>query len=332
MESNCEPPYKKLCLSQDDDAHPNSRSAGGSSLTRKESPVASASADAYDPYGEGIDSDEFESLEELITASQNIQATMSAPETRHLSSVSSTGEVNLAGAKVKATQHGHSTSAAGLATEAVSVSHTEADLELPSIDSGEESDSMVIDLTRDDTELRIGRSDGFVGVIKPGTPGVTVKREGRFKATPTRHTLAPLPTNTASHRLRDQKPIQPVLTPESRHAKSIKSEDAENSMPPLTYTPNGLKHEYPATPTQGYAMGLFKAEHEDKRPNRRKRAADGSPKLTSSPGVDLTKFLANEQNLASMPRAPQVPQLKTKLLDHQRQVFHTPHSTRASFC
>lgn len=332
MESSCEPPCKKLCQSQDGDAHSNSQPASNSSPAPKGPVAPSAGADAHDLYDEGLDSDEFESLEELVAASQNSQAT-SAPEIEANTSAPSTAEIDLAGPKVEATQHGHTASAVGVAAKTAPVSYTEADLEIPKIDACEESDdSMVIDLTRDDAELQVRRSDGFIGVIKPGTPGITVKCEGSFHATPARRTLAPLSTNAPPHRVGNQKSIQPELTPETRHSKSIKSEDAEISMPPLAHTPSGLNHECPATPAQGHTMGLIKTGHEDKTPARRKRVADGSLKLTSSSGIDMTKFTVNEHNLASMPRAAHVPQLKTRLLDHQRQVIRIPHQSYLFLC
>ncbi|MBE3049247.1 hypothetical protein IMZ48_43460 [Candidatus Bathyarchaeota archaeon] len=160
------------------------------------------------------------------------------------------------------------------------------------IDAGEESDdSGVIDLTRN-TEFEVGRTDGFIGIIKPGTPGVTVKRKGAFEATasPKRRPMAPVPTDTPPPRKWDS---------------------------------------WKPTPAQDYKTDPVKFDDEDKKPSRRKSPSDGPPKLTSSPGFDMAKFLANEQNLAAMPSADHLPQLKTKLLPHQLQVISMFHATAA---
>lgn len=367
-EDGCEPAFKKPYQSQDSHGRPSFESTGESSHTAEDpaapaaadddlspgeletleqlsaasqssqttSPVP-ATADASDVHGDDFSPDEIEALETLSAASQNSQATpapvatdgfdvhdddlgpdefesldelLGIPQNGQATNTLGHGvtsqpgpvpspETDVGTPKIDPAQRRHATTAAQRAgaSRHPPISYTEFDLEMPKIDAGEESDdSGVIDLTRD-AEFEIGRSDGFMGAIKPGIQGVTVKRKSVVQptVTPTRRPLAPVSKNT----------------PPPRHAFSK------------------VKHEDQRTPAQDFKTALVNFEDEDKKPSRRKRPADGPPKLTSSPSFDMAKFLINEQKLAAMPSAAQPPALKTKLLKHQRQVIFILHTEAA---
>lgn len=314
--SSCEPPLKKLRSSQDSCAQDSSQLSQASTHASKPPPMVVDLTGIDDD--DGLEPDGFESLEELL----------SAPPQSHTTSAA----------------------ARAVASQPKPVSYVKADYTLPKVDSGEESDdSRVIDLTKDDTEIHIGRSDGFVGVIKPGTPGVQVKREGTYQSPSVRRALAPISGNTPSHQRGDLRPTYSgTLSPGLAQTGMMKSSPVSQGglMPPKAeyanelhagaatpqgrmpqgpwdqrYTPSALKYEDPSTPTF-YATGSVKREDE-KKPSLLERSAVGqntSAKLTSSPVVDMAKFHVNERNLAAMPCAPEPAQLKTKLLKHQLQV------------
>ena len=291
---------------------------------------AAAATDAFDDDA-GSSSDEFESLEELLTA----------PRTIPVPKREATGQPNpvvftktaLKTPKSDTAQRNHAppSTGSGVTSQLRRVLYAEADLEMPKIDAGEESDdSGVIDLTRD-TEFEVGRSDGFIGTIKPGTPGITVKRKGAFQttATPTRRALAPFSTNTPPPRQWDDwRSNYSGTTPSGPRQAYVQPglalgmpEDARSAMQPYpgatpTYASGMVKHEVQGTPARDYKTGLVKFENEQKKPDRRRRPADASPTF------DMAKFLVNEQNLAAMPRAAHMKQLKTRLLPHQRQVIN----------
>lgn len=270
---------------------------------------------------DGLEPDDFESLEELLSAPPQSHATPAA--------------------------------AWAVTSQPKPVPHVGSDYVLPNIDPGEESDdSKVIDLTKNDTEIHIGRSDGFMGIIKPGTPGVKVKQEGSYQSPSMRRALAPISANTPSpHQRGDWKSTYSggALSPGLAHTGLMNSGPMSRGslMPPKAeytkglytggatppsrmqqnpwgqrQTPSALKYEDPSTPAC-YPTGSVKLEG-DKKPCLLKRPAicrNASPKITSSPIVDMAKFHVNEQNLAAMPCASEPVQLKTKLLKHQLQVI-----------
>lgn len=274
---------------------------------------------------DGLESDEFESLEELLSAPPQSYATPAAART--------------------------------VASQPKPVSYVEPDYSLPKVNPGEESDDcQIIDLTKDDTEIHIGRSDGFLGVIKPGTPGVQVKREGSYQSPSIRRALAPISGNTPSHQRGDLRSTYAgTFSPGPARTSMMNSSPMSRGglMPPKAeyanglyagaatpqgrmqqgpwcqrQTPSALKYEDPRTPAY-YPPGSVKLE-DDKKPSLLQRSAAGrntSAKLTSSPVVDMAKFHVNEQNLAAMPCAPAPAQLKTKLLKHQLQVTFVPYAS-----
>ena len=323
-QSSCEPPVKKLRPSQDSYAQGSSQLAQASAHASKAPPMVIDLTGNDDD--DGLESDEFESLEELL----------SAPPPSHTTPAT----------------------ARGVTSQPKPVSHMKAEYSLPKIDPDEVSDDCrVIDLTKDNTEIHTGRSDGFVGVIKPGIPGVKVKREGSYQSPSIRRALAPISANTPSYPRGDlRSTYSGTLSPKPAHTAMMNSSPmsrgglmpveaeyanelyAGAATPPgrmqqglwgQHQNPSALKYEDPSTPAY-YPSGSVKLEDE-KKPTLLKRPASGrnaAPKLTSSPVVDMAKFHANEENLAAMPCAPEPAQLKTKLLKHQLQVIFMPPPER----
>ena len=316
-QNSCEPPVKKLRPSQDSYAQGSSQLAQASAHTSKTpSKVIDLTGNDND---DGFESDEFESLEQLL----------SVPPPSHTTPAATRAPTS----------------------QQKPVSHVKADYTLPKVESGGESDDdKIIDLTKDDTEIHIGRSDGFFGVIKPGTPGVQVRCEGSYQSPSIRRALAPISANTPPRQRGSiySGTLSPglaytgktslnsmsrgaLMPPKAEYAKELYpgalTPQSRTQQGPLgqRQTPNALKYEDPSTPAY-YPMGSVKLEDEEK-PTLLKRPAIGrnaTPKLTSTPVVDMAKFHANEENLAAMPCAPEPAQLKTKLLKHQLQVIHHP--------
>lgn len=349
-EGSCEPPSKKPRQSQYVADSPSSQFPRAREHPQTLSPRPSefpTKAAGTDVIEESDDGDDFEPLEELLMTplrsdanpATGVKATSPLEALSDVAVKSNTPQIHAVQRDSITPTTTHETT-----TEATPASYTGADFKMPKIDVGEESDdAMVIDLTQDDAEVHVGRSDGFIGIIKPGTPGITVKREGSFQPTPMRHALSPLSTNTPSSY--KQNVLKSPSSPKSRLSEPRQAhtylgrpkfvpvsipENAENAKPHcFSPTPSSsldmLKQEDTEIMEQDILASLFKLDDESKKTERRRLTAKETPtEYTKSSGLDMAKFLLNEQTLSAMPCAVQPHQLKTKLLKHQRQVIFVP--------
>ncbi|SPO05925.1 uncharacterized protein DNG_08614 [Cephalotrichum gorgonifer] len=353
-----EPPCKKIRLSEDSLSHGGPEPMGRPSHTPDlvapacsydrvtSSGLEASASDELDGFDDGLESDEFESIEDLLTAPLE---SLTTPSTKRVRVTSIKPET---------------TSKADIKPETTSKSDIKVDTAVNHVE--EKPGSCVIDLTGDDEDdVKVFPSNLFASSTQPATPGVKTKHGGGFSSPSVRPPLCPIPANKSTpYKLEDQKPIYPATPLSGRrqpHATlnhstpiprgGVKPEDPGAicqygaGATPTTPTvksdqhlaPAELKYGDPRAPVQDRKNGLFKDESANPTPSLPRHPSSSSrrdvtPKTAGSPTFDMSKFLVVERKLAAMPNAAQPFQLKTNLLKHQSQALQwmidmeRPHS------